>query len=40
MAEDVSNSGHWGNGDFRIIIRDTTDMEYLLTLIKQSFDQN
>ena len=40
MAEDVSDSGHWGNGDYRIIIRDTTDMEYSLSLIKQSFDQN
>jgi predicted transport protein len=40
MAEDVSNSGHWGNGDYRIIIQDPTDLEYLVSLIKQSFDQN
>jgi hypothetical protein len=40
MAEDVSNSGHWGNGDYQIIIHDTTDMEYLLSLIKQLFDKN
>ena len=33
-------NGHWGNGDYQIIIHDTTDMEYLLSLIKQSFDKN
>jgi predicted transport protein len=40
MTEDVTNTGHWGNGDYRIIIHDATDMEYLLSLIKQSFDKN
>ncbi|MFZ0556205.1 MAG: DUF5655 domain-containing protein [Nitrososphaeraceae archaeon] len=43
MAEDVSESGHWENGDYRIIIHDVTDitdMEYLMLLIMQSFNQN
>lgn len=40
MAEDVSESGHWGNGDYRIIIHDVTSMEYLTSLIIQSFNQN
>lgn len=47
MAEDVSESGHWENGDYRIIYRiiihdvtDITDMEYLMLLIMQSFNQN
>ncbi|MGI0033213.1 MAG: DUF5655 domain-containing protein [Nitrososphaeraceae archaeon] len=40
MAEDVSEAGHWGNGDYRIILHDERDMEYLVSLIKQSFDQN
>ena len=42
MAEDVSESGHWENGDYRIIIHDVTDitdMEYLMLLIMQSLKQ-
>ena len=40
IAEDVSESGHWGNGDYRIIIHDATDIEYIISLVKQSFDRN
>ena len=40
IAEDVSESGHWGNGDYRIIMHDETDIEYIIFLIKQSFDRN
>ena len=31
MAEDVSDSGHWGNGDYRIIVHDATDIEYIVS---------
>lgn len=40
IAEDVSESGHWGNGDFRIIVHNGTDIEYVMPLINQSFKQN
>ncbi|WP_412464104.1 DUF5655 domain-containing protein [Flavobacterium mekongense] len=36
MARDVSNIGHWGNGDYEIIITNTDNLEYVLYLIKQA----
>lgn len=35
LARDVSQIGHWGNGDYEIIIKDDEDLEYILSLIKQ-----
>jgi len=35
ITKDVSNSGHWGNGDYEIIISDTSNLEYIMSLIKQ-----
>lgn len=32
--------GHHGNGDYEIILSSVDDMSYLLTLIKQSYEQN
>lgn len=32
--------GHWGNGDYEIELTDSKDIEYLMTLIKQSYDVN
>ena len=40
LAEDVRNIGKWGNGDYRIVIRDDEDFEYILSLIKQSWKRN
>lgn len=40
MADDVSNIGHWGNGDYRIYLEDETDLQYVLGLIKQSYSAN
>ena len=40
VARDVSNVGHWGNGDYEIIIREPSDIGYTLTLIKQSYESN
>jgi predicted transport protein len=37
ITEDVSNVGHWGNGDYRAIIADDTELEYLLSLIKVAY---
>lgn len=35
LARDVSKLGHWGNGDYEIIISDDKDIEYILSLIKK-----
>ena len=40
LARDVSSVGHWGNGDYEVIIKDSTNLEYVLTLIMQSYDKN
>ncbi|MCF0056118.1 DUF5655 domain-containing protein [Dyadobacter sp. CY356] len=36
LSRDVSNVGHWGNGDYEIRIRDTTNLEYIMSLFKQA----
>tara|TARA_R110000751_G_scaffold104423_10_gene199928 strand:- start:3137 stop:4039 length:903 start_codon:yes stop_codon:yes gene_type:complete len=36
IMRDVSNTGHWGNGDYETIIKNTKDLEYLMSLIKQA----
>lgn len=40
IADDVSNIGHWGNGDYRIYVKDYSDLDSVLALIKQSYDAN
>lgn len=35
LARDVTNVGHWGNGDCEIIVTDTDNLEYILSLVKQ-----
>lgn len=40
LARDVSNVGHWGNGSYEIKMKDTEDLEYILSLIKQSLKLN
>lgn len=37
LARDVTNIGHWGNGDCEIDISDTENLEYILSLVKQIF---
>jgi len=36
LAKDVSQSGHWGNGDYGLIVADTTNLEYIMSLVKQA----
>lgn len=38
ITEDISQKGHWGNGDYRIYIKPEDDIEYPLYLIKQSYE--
>jgi len=40
LARDVSNIGHWGNGDYEIRVLDDENLEYISSLIKQSYRKN
>lgn len=40
IARDVSKTGHWGNGDYEIQISNDDEFEYILSLIRQSFNRN
>lgn len=35
LARDVSSIGHWGNGDYELVIKDTGNLEYIMSLVKQ-----
>lgn len=36
IAQDCSIKGHYGNGDYEIIVSDTKNLEYIMSLIKQA----
>lgn len=40
ICRDVSSIGHWGNGDYEIAIKTDEDLEYIMSLIKQSLRKN
>jgi len=40
ICRDVSNIGHWGNGDYEIRITDDENFEHILSLIGQSYNRN
>jgi predicted transport protein len=40
ITRDVSTTGHWGNGDYEIQVKTDEDLEYILSLIKQSIKKN
>lgn len=40
MARNVKNVGHWGNGDYEITVKDSDSFDYIISLIRQSFDVN
>jgi predicted transport protein len=40
IARDVSNVGHWGNGSYEIKLSDLDDIDYILSLLKQSLRKN
>jgi len=37
ISKDMSNTGHWGNGDYEIQICDDEELEYIFSLIKQVY---
>jgi len=40
LMRDVSSTGHWGNGDYELQINTDENLEYILSLIKQSYKKN
>lgn len=40
LARDVSAIGHWGNGDYEIIISNDDNLEYIISLVRQSYKIN
>lgn len=40
ITRDVSSLGHWGNGDYEIQMKNDEDLEYIMSLIKQSLKKN
>ena len=36
LTRDVSKIGHWGNGDYDLDVKDDSNLEYILSLIKQA----
>lgn len=43
LAQDLETPvkiGHWGNGDYRVEITSQTDLDYVMTLVKQSYEMN
>ncbi|MCK0131598.1 DUF5655 domain-containing protein [Flavobacteriaceae bacterium F08102] len=36
LMRDVSTTGHWGNGDYELVIKNTANLEYIMSLIKQA----
>lgn len=36
LIRDVSNIGHWGNGDYEITVKDDANLEYIMSLIRQT----
>lgn len=39
IARDISNIGHWGNGDYEIKINNDKDLEYIMSLVKQAINE-
>lgn len=35
ITKDVSNTGHWGNGDYELKINDLESIDYIINLVKQ-----
>jgi len=40
LSRDVSNIGHWGNGDYEIQVSNDENIDYIISLAKQSYKKN
>lgn len=38
MTRDMSNKGHWGNGDYEVLLKSEMHIDYVMSLIRQSYD--
>lgn len=36
LMRDVSSIGHWGNGDYEVVVADNKNLEYIMSLVKQA----
>jgi len=40
LMRDVSKTGHFGNGDYEMLVKDDKNLEYLMSLVKQAINGN
>jgi predicted transport protein len=40
IARDISNIGHWVNGDYEVKLKEPKDIGYALSLIRQYYEVN
>lgn len=40
IARDISGTGHWGTGDYELLVTLTDDLTYVMTLVKQAYDKS
>lgn len=40
LTDDVSEIGHWGNGDYRVYLNENSDLSKIVDLINQSYEAN
>jgi predicted transport protein len=40
IARNVSKVGHWGNGDYEVVLKGNADIDYVNSLIRQSYENN
>ena len=39
ITRDVSQTGHWGNGDYQLQMFNDDNLEYIISLIKESYSK-
>lgn len=37
LTKDISKVGHWGNGDYQILVDNNGDIDYVMYIVKQSY---
>ncbi|MGI4751267.1 MAG: DUF5655 domain-containing protein [Janthinobacterium lividum] len=40
LMRDVSEIGHWGNGDYELTVNDDLNLEYIMSLVKQAINNS
>jgi predicted transport protein len=40
LTKDVSQIGHWGNGDYELKMSNDENLDYIVSLVKQSYKKN